>query len=36
MTTQTCVAPRANTEPCFSDVECASLFCAEGPRVRRM
>ncbi|MBS1121877.1 MAG: Tryptophan synthase alpha chain [Deltaproteobacteria bacterium] len=31
MGSQTCVAPRADTEPCFSDFECASLYCAEGP-----
>jgi hypothetical protein len=28
---KTCIAPRANTEPCSSDAECASLYCAEGP-----
>jgi len=28
---KTCVAPLANTTPCTSDNQCASLFCGEGP-----
>jgi hypothetical protein len=28
---RTCTAPRPDDQRCASDLECASLFCAEGP-----
>ncbi len=31
MTSQTCIAPRPDGQVCFSDLECATLFCGEGP-----